>query len=102
MSIVNVILSAAADIRLKSHIAIHTLSYLAHHADEHGTIGTNATGEPVGDPRVVAAALGYGKSSVYKAVGELADLGYVTWDRAQGYERKTGVKARVRIIASAQ
>ena len=102
MSIVNVDLAAVGDTRISSAVAIHSLAYLARHADEHGNIGANDEGLPAGDPRVVAAARGYGKSSVSKAMGDLEKLGYLSWHRATGYEHKRSITGRVRILTPSQ
>lgn len=101
MPIQDRLIDALRDTRITSATAYHTLMVLSLHADEAGNIGENANGEIASDPDFIATNLGVTKSAIFKSFRRLEEFGYLSWDRARGNERATGVTGRVRILLSA-
>lgn len=97
MPIVEQIIEVAEDTQLTSpHKSVFT--YCARHADDDGVVGTDEAGRPLADARVVAAALGLGQSTVFKAFSALENSGYLAWDRSAISERTKGAIGSLRIV----
>jgi len=95
--IVNRIIEAAEDSQLTSpHKSV--FAFVARHADDDGVVGTDDAGRALADARVVAAALGLGQSTVFKAFTALENSGYLSWDRTAISQRTKGTIGRLRIV----
>ena len=74
---------------------------LAEHADETGAILPTEKGDLVSNPDVLSDKLGVTKNVIFASYRTLHSLGYIEWQKAaRGFERKSGVTGRVRILTS--
>jgi hypothetical protein len=71
--------------------------YLLRHADQSGMVGTDENGRPIAEPRRVAAELGLGESTVFKALSSLNEAGFISFHKASTPEKFRGVTGRVRL-----
>jgi hypothetical protein len=91
-------LGVAEDVVRTNLPTVRVAAYLTRTADDSGIIGTDANGRPLAEPRTVAAALGLGESTVYKAINALDRFGFIEWHKANIPERFSGVTGRVRLV----
>jgi hypothetical protein len=97
MSVLYWYLKVGEDVR-NNLPTVRVAAYLSRRADATGAVGLDANGRPIAEPRIVAAVLGLGESTVYKALAALNRHGFIHWQKAKTPEKFVGVTGRVRLI----